>query len=249
MQEDALTVGAEEATLSVEAHIDAEAVNATVVALEGLCQLQLVGGEEGAFHQAYNGIAAFGIYDLGVGGDVLEVDGFEGQFGVQLAEVAVAVAAQIVVDAVGDVARLLYLGDDHTGTDAMYAACWDVEAVAFANADFVEVILDAAVCHLLGVVAHLNLLAEACDELAATVGIHDVPHLVLSHLAVTLSAEGVVGVNLDGEVLTGVDELDEQGEVGPELLRILLPEEVCTIAADDFRKRQTFVISVGCDRL
>ena len=39
VQEDALSVGAEEAALTAQTHIDAEAVDARVVALEGLCEL------------------------------------------------------------------------------------------------------------------------------------------------------------------------------------------------------------------
>ena len=58
MQEDALSVGTEEAALAVKAHIDAEAVDTSVVALEGLSELQLVGREEWAFHKTHYGIAA-----------------------------------------------------------------------------------------------------------------------------------------------------------------------------------------------
>ena len=126
----------------------------------------------------------------------------------------------------------------------MDASCGDVEAVAFADADFVEVVLDAAVSHFLSVVAGLELLPEACYELAAAVCVDDVPHFVLSHLAVALGAEGVVGVNLNGEVLACVDELDEQGEVCPELLGVLLAQELSSVAGDDFGKRETLVFTV-----
>ena len=239
-----MTGWAEEAALAAEAHVDAEAVDACIVAAEGLGELQFVSREEGALDEAHYCVAALSVDNLRVGCDVLEVDGFESEFGVQLAEVSVAVAAQVVVDAIGDVAGLLDFGNDHSCADSMDSTCGDVEAVAFADVDLVEVVLDAAVGDLLCIVGHLNLLAETCYELAAPVGIYDVPHLVLAHLSVTFPAEGVVGMHLDGEVLTCVNELDEEGEVRSELFRVLLSEEVSAVATYDFGKREAFVDAV-----
>ena len=126
----------------------------------------------------------------------------------------------------------------------MHATCWDVEAVAFADVDLIEVILDASISNLLGVIARLDFLTETCNELAATVCVNDVPHFVLTHLPMPFCAEGIIGVNLNGEVLTGIDELDEEGEVVSELLEVLLTEEVGTIARYDFRQSQAFVYAV-----
>ena len=39
----------------------------------------------------------------------------------------------------------------------------------------------------------------------------------------------VIGMHLDGEVLTGIYELDEEGEVVAELLAVGLAQELCAI--------------------
>ena len=107
VQEYALSVGVEEAALAAETHIDAETVDASIVAFEGLCKFHFVGCEEGALHEAYDCVAFFFVNNFWVGGDVFEVDGIECKFGVQFAEVSVAVTTQIVVDAIGLFAEFL----------------------------------------------------------------------------------------------------------------------------------------------
>ena len=49
------------------------------------------------------------------------------------AEVAVLVAAVVVVDAVGGVGVLLDLADQNTAADRMQGACLDEEYIAFLN--------------------------------------------------------------------------------------------------------------------
>ena len=131
----------------------------------------------------------------------------------------------------------------------MDASGGDVEAVAFADVDFVEVVFDASVCHLLCIFVGFYLLGEAGNELAAAVGINDIPHFVLTHLAMSFGTEFIVGVNLDREVLACVDELDEQGEVVTELFVVLLAEEVGAIACYDFGESLSFVYAVDCHGL
>ena len=142
MQEYALTVGAEEAALTIEAHINMEAVNIRVVTLEGLCELEFIGCKERTFHKADNSIATFSVTNLRIGCDVLEVYGFKGEFSMQFSQVPISVAAKIVVDAIGHIAGLLNLSYHHTRTDAVNTASRDVEAVAFADVDFVQVVLN-----------------------------------------------------------------------------------------------------------
>ena len=53
---------------------------------------------------------------------------------------------------------------------------------------------------------------KATVELSSWGSIDDVPHLGLPEGIVALEPEFVIGVHLDGEVVTGIDELDEQGK-------------------------------------
>ena len=54
---------------------------------------------------------------------------------------------------------------------------------------------------------------ETGNELASVVSVYDVPHLVLSHLAMSFRRKLVVGMYLDGKVLLCVNHFDQQGEV------------------------------------
>ena len=53
----------------------------------------------------------------------LIVDGILGLFDVQLTGIAVGILTAEVIDAVGDIARLLYLGQEVAGTNGVQTAC------------------------------------------------------------------------------------------------------------------------------
>ena len=69
-------------------------------------------------------------------------------------------------------------------------------------------VLDALLVFLGG-----NLLFEAGIEVGARVGLDDIPHLALAHLAMLTLGHLVVGVDLDAQVALGINELDEQGQL------------------------------------
>ena len=58
-----------------------------------------------------------------------------------------------------------------------------------------------------------DLVLEAVEKLRTLVAVHDVPHLGLAVLALDPLCVVVIGVYLHREVILGVDELDENGEV------------------------------------
>ena len=55
------------------------------------------------------------------------------------------------------------------------------------------------------------LLFQANEKVAAVV--HHIPHLRLAQANSPLCSKGVVGMHLERQVVVGVDELDEQGEL------------------------------------
>ena len=73
------------------------------------------------------------------------VDGALRQFGVQLAGVAVGILAVEIVDAVGDVRGLLYLGDKRPGSDAVNASGRQEKEVAGVYFIFGEQVGDGVV--------------------------------------------------------------------------------------------------------
>ena len=198
--------------VALEAHGDDEAVVFDEVAVHGAVD----------FHDA--DIEVGGVDDLDgtvVGVDVfgavvflyMEVEGLGGEFGVELAGLAVHAGAVVVVDAVGDVAGLLDLGEEDATTDGMDTAGREVEHIAGLDLMVGEDLGDGAVFYAFLVLIGGYGLLEAGIEVGAGVGLDDVPHLGLAHLAMDPLGHLVVGMDLDAEVATGIDELDEQGQL------------------------------------
>ena len=141
----------------------------------------------------------------------MEVEGLGGEFGVEFAGLAVHAGAVVVEDAVGDVAGLLDLGEEDATTDGMDTAGGEVEDIAGLDLMVGEDLGDGAVFYAFLVLIGGYGLLEPGIEVGAWVGLDDVPHLGLAHLAMDSLGHLVVGMDLDAEVALGIDELDEQG--------------------------------------
>ena len=195
---------------ALEAHGDDETVVFDEVAVHGAVDLHDTDIEVG------------GIDDLDgtvVGVDVLGavvflyvvVEGLGGEFGVQFAGFAVHAGAVVVEDAVGDIGGLLDLGEEDAATDGMDTTGREVEDITGLDLMVGQHLGDGTVFYALLVLIGGYGLFEAGIEVGAWVGLDDVPHLTLAHLAMDTLGHLVVRVDLDAEVTLGIDELDEQG--------------------------------------
>ena len=208
------------------------------------------------FHDA--DIEVGGIDDLDgtiVGVDVfgavvflyMEVEGLGGEFGMELAGFAVHAGAVVVEDAVGDVAGLLDLGEEDATADGMDTAGREVEHIAGLDLVVGEDFGDGAVFYSFLVLIGGYGLLEAGIEVGAWVGLDDVPHLRLAHLAVDALGHLVVGVDLDAQVALGIDELDEQGQLAMVFLGDLLAEDGFGGFVDDRDEVPTLPLTVADD--
>ena len=78
-------------------------------------------------------------------------------------------------------------------------------------------VLDGVVGYHLFVLLRRDASAQARTQVRAALGIvYHVPHLGLAHGVVAPHGQLVVGVHLDGEVVPGVDEFYQQGELAAE---------------------------------
>ena len=143
----------------------------------------------------------------------VEVEGLGGEFGVEFAGLAVHAGAVVVEDAVGDIAGLLDLGEEDATTDGMDTAGGEVEYIAGLDLMVAQDLGDGAVFYAFLVLIGGYGLLEAGIEVGTGVGLDDVPHLRLAHLAMDTLGHLVVRVHLDAEVALGIDELDEQGQL------------------------------------
>lgn len=136
-----------------------------------------------------------------------------------------------VVNAVGGVGVLLDFVDEETSTDGVDAAGRDVDGVASFCRDGVDAIFCAtlAECGFEGFLG--GAIFETDVEGCAGGGICDVPHFGF-WLAAELGGDVCRGMYLDGEVVSGIEDFDEEREtlasqvgaedclalVGPELV-------------------------------
>ena len=112
-----------------DTEIDNEGVEAGEVLAHGLVEGDEVGDEVGALDKGRGGVGTVVVVGAAVaeGG---EVEGVEGLFGVEGAETAVGVGTVVVVEAVGAVAGLLYLGQQEAFAYGVDTACGDEKDVA-----------------------------------------------------------------------------------------------------------------------
>ena len=93
-----------------------------------------------------------------------------------------------------------------------------------------EDIGDGVVIHLFLIFLRRDLLGEAAQEFGSLVRSHDIPHLGLSLLPRGYPGGQLISrMDLDREILLGIDELDQERELGPGLSHNLLSGEFRSI--------------------
>ena len=146
-------------------------------------------------------------------GKHLIVDALGSQLGVQLAWTAQVIMTVEVVDAIGDVAGLLDFGKEATRADGMNTPGRQEEAVALLHRIARDGIDDGLFADHLLVLLGRDLLTESTEQGCIRLGRHEIPHLGLAALASLSVCNLIGGMHLNGEVVTGINELDEQREL------------------------------------
>ena len=175
------------------------------------------------------------------------VEGLGGQFGMELAGLAVHAGTVVVEDAVGDIGGLLDLGEEDTTTDGMDTTGRQVEHITGLDLMVGEHLGDGTVFYAFLVFIGGDGLLEAGIEVGAGVGLDDVPHLGLAHLAMDTLGHLVVRVDLDAEVTLGIDELDEQGQLAVVFRIDLLTQDGLGSFVDDRDEVPTLPLTIADD--
>ena len=118
-----------------------------------------------------------------------------------------------VEHSVGGVAVLLDLEDDEAFADGVESAAGDEEAVAGLGFDDVDDVGDGSVSQCLFERWTIRAFPESDVELGPGIGVGDEPHFGFG-FAPELGRDGLGWVDLDGQVLAGVEDLHQQGEGG-----------------------------------
>ena len=175
------------------------------------------------------------------------VEGLGGEFGVELAGLAIHARTIVVVDAIGDIGGLLDLGEEDAATDGMDTTGREVEDIAGLDLMVGKDLGDGTVFYALLVFIGGYGLFEAGIEGGAGGGLDDVPHLGLAHLAMDALGHLVIRVHLDAEVTLGIDELDQQGQLTMVFLIDLLAEDGLGVFVDDRDEVPTLPLTIADD--
>ena len=166
----------------------------------------------------------------------MEVERLRCQLRMQLARLAIHPRTVVVVDAVGDIARLLHLRQHNPAADGVDTPGREVEHIARLDLMVGQHLGDGAVGDAPLVFLGADLPLETGIEVRPFVGLDDVPHLRLAHLAMLPLRHLVVGMHLDAQVALGIDELHQQGQLTMVSLIDLPAQDGFGLFADDRRQ-------------
>ena len=168
--------------------------------------------EERRVDDLYGTVGGFRI-DRAVVGLDMEVKSLCRQGCVEFTRLAIETRAIVVEDAIGDIRGLLDLCEEDAPTDGVHTTGREVEDIARLDLVVGKDLGDGAILDALLVFVGRDLLFEARIEVGTRVGLDDIPHLGLAHLAMLALGHLVVGVHLYAQVALGIDELDQEGQL------------------------------------
>ena len=131
----------------------------------------------------------------------------------------------------------------------MNASCGDVEQVACLDTVVGHHLQNRAILHRLGILFGGQRSAETAADMGTRLGIDHIPHLALARCVVALAGNLLVGVHLQRQILTGIDELHQQREVVAKAAVNLLAHQLATVATNQLRKAFSLIGTLGHLRL
>ncbi len=166
----------------------------------------------------------------------------------EFAGVAIGILAVVVVYAIGDVGCLLNLRNEASRTDGMHPTCRQEEDVSLLYFVFFEAVGKGIVLHRFHIGFRSDVFFETGIKKCSRRCFNDVPHFGLPERSVPFSGQRIIGMNLNGQVVSCVNKLDEQRK-GVAVLFIHLPANQLIFLADEqFPERCSGERPVGNDR-
>lgn len=177
----------------------------------------------------------------------MEVEGLRRQVGMEFTGLAVDAGTAVVVDAVGDIARLLHLSQQDAAADGVDTARREVENITGLDGMVGQDLGDGAVGNATLILVGRDGRLEAGIEMGPLLCLDDVPHLGLAHLAVQTLRHLVVGVDLDAQVVAGIDELHQERQLAVIGLAHLVAQDGLGMSANDGDEVKALPLAIADD--
>ena len=139
----------------------------------------------------------------------------------------------IVKDPVGDIGRLLYLGQQNTSTNSMNTTGREVKDITRFHLVVSKDFGYGSIFDALLVLVGCDLLLEACIEVGTIISLDDIPHLGFSHLTMLSQSHFIVWMYLNAQVLFSIYELYQQRQLAIVLLIYLLAKDGVRVFSHD----------------
>ena len=136
----------------------------------------------------------------------------------QLAQAATGVAATEIVQAVGEVARLLDLEQEDPGPDSVNRSRRIEDHISRGHLELPHESPQGSAPNRLAHLVGPDLAVETPDDSGSRHSLQNEPRLLLAEVAagsLSLCRKGVVRVHLDRQLRSGVDELREERHLAP----------------------------------
>ena len=148
---------------------------------------------------------------------------------------AVLADSAVIVDTVSDIGILLDLGDQDSFADRVQCSGLYKEHIALLYRDCIEHLKKRILLNPPGKLFPGDFFLEAIVEEGSLLRIEDIPHLCLAILAFVLQGKTVAGMDLDRQVVLGVDEFGQDRELAES--SAVRPEYLHTLSIQVFLQR------------
>ena len=150
------------------------------------------------------------------------VDTLRSQLCMELTVIAVLILTLEIIDTVGHIGGLLDLGNKAACTNGMDTTSRDKEYIALTDFITSQCIGNRVVLHHLLILFGGYLLFQTVVKLGAWCRFQNVPHLSLTTTFPLAMGRLVSRMYLDGQILTGIDEFNQQRKLIAKALVVLL---------------------------
>ena len=176
------------------------------------------------------------------------VDSILGQFGMQFAGIAVGILAVVVVDTISDIACLLDFSDEATRANRMDTAGREEEYVALGYVVTLEDIHEGIVLHTFHIFVGINLLRETGIQSSTRSRLNHIPHFRFAERVVASLGQFVIRMNLDRQIVAGIDKLNQQRETRAETFHHLAADQLLPVSLNQLVERFAGQLTLGYDR-
>ena len=141
------------------------------------------------------------------------IGSFEGRRKVQRTRGTVFLPSIIIIQTIRDIGILLDLRQQNSTADGVNGSARDIKNVAGANGDFLQQRCDGTLIQRLFECFLCHGFSQTVIDIGTLSTTQDIPHFAFSGFFTVFMRHRVIGMDLNGERLRGINPFDQQGKI------------------------------------